>query len=327
MFKKCTNILLALVPILILLTGVNTMLPISFAQNGTSQNVTSQNATSQNATEPALIPIPVPVPVPLLFTDIIFEPPPGYEQIREIPSYAIRIPFSQDGRSTFEPATIAIPVNMTLIWFNDDQNPHSVTMNTSGSNVSEGVTSFDSGFIPPTGQFIHQFSQSGIYEYYDSVNPSAKGRINVGDAYELGTNIDMLVGGDILPFNATQLERLTVSFVPHGNVTTLPPTEGITYNMTIANSTGTLYSNQFVDSDGILDLELVPVSNTERFVDWGPDTGDITSQPNDGTFHVQGPVLVNEDIYQIEVSIIEKDGSILPSSITDTFVLPSSGSQ
>ena len=321
MFKKYTSILLALVPMIILLTGLNTA-PILYAQNATSQN-----ATSQNATKPAVIPIPVPVPIPFLISDIIFEPPPGYEQIREIPSYAIRIPFSQDGRSSFEPATIAIPVNMTLIWFNDDRNPHSVTMDTSGSNVSEGVTSFDSGIIPPTGQFIHQFSQSGIYEYYDSVNPSAKGRINVGDAYELGTNIDMLVGGDILPFNATQLERLTVSFVPHGNVTTLPPTEGITYNMTIANSTGSLYSNQFVDSDGILDLELVPVSNTERFVDWGPDTGDITGQPNDGTFHVQGPVLVDEDLYQIEVSIIEKDGSILPSPISDIFVLPSVGSQ
>jgi plastocyanin len=324
MFKKCGSILLllAIVPMLILVTGLNTAQQVLYAQNANSQN-----ATSQNATEPALIPIPVPVPVPVLITDIIFEPPSGYEQVREIPSYAIRIPFSQDGRSSFEPATIAIPVNMTVIWFNDDQNPHTVTMNTSGSNVSSGDTSIDSGFIPPMGQFIQQFSQPGIYEYYDNVNPSAKGRVNVGDAYELGNNIDMLVGGDVLPFNASQLERLTVSFVPRENVTTLPPTEDITYNVTIANSTGTLYSNQFLDSDGILDLELVPVSNTERFVDWGPDTGDITGQPNDGTFHVQGPVLVDEDLYQIQVSIIEKDGSILPSPISETFILPSAGSQ
>jgi plastocyanin len=322
MFKKCTSILLAIVSMLILVTGL-----IATSSTLYAQNVTSQNATSQNATEPALIPIPVPVPVPVLVTDIIFEPPPGYEQVREIPSYAIRIPFSHDGRSSFEPATIAIPANMTIIWFNDDQNPHTVTMNTSSSNVSSADTSFDSGIIPPTGQFIQQFSQSGIYEYYDNTNPSAKGRINVGDSYELGTNIDMLVGGDVIPFNTSQLERLTVSLVPRENVTTLPPAEDITYNVTIANSTGTLYSNQFVDSDGILDLELVPIGNTERFVDWGPDTGDITGQPNDGTFHVQGPLLVDDDLYQIEVSIIEKDGSILPSPISETFVLPSVGSQ
>ena len=81
----------------------------------------------------------------------------------------------------------------------------------------------------------------------------------------------MLAGGDILPFNASKLERLTVSFVPHENVTTLPPTTGdIIYNVTIANSTGTLYSNQFVDSDGILDLEFVPITQTEHFVNWGP---------------------------------------------------------
>jgi plastocyanin len=326
MFRKSTSILLALVPVLILLTGLSTV-PMSYAQNATSQNATSQNATSQNATEPAVIPIPVPVPVPLLISDILFIPPPGYEEVREIPSYAIRIPFSNDGRSSFEPATVAIPATMTVIWFNDDQNPHTVTMNASSSNVSSANATFDSGFIPPSGQFIHQFLQEGIYEYYDSTNPSAKGRINVGYAYELGTNIDMLVGGDVLPFNASQLERLTLSFVPHENVTTLPPPEDITYNVTIANSTGSLYSNQFVDADGILDLELVPISNTERFVDWGPDTGDITGKPSDGTFHVQGPVLVDEDVYQIEVSIIEKEGSILSTPITDTFVVPSAGSQ
>ena len=56
-------------------------------------------------------------------------PPPGYGAVRELPSYAVRIPFSDDGRSSFEPATIAIPADMTVIWFNDDQNPHTVTMN------------------------------------------------------------------------------------------------------------------------------------------------------------------------------------------------------
>ena len=64
-----------------------------------------------------------------MITDIIFVPPPGYGAVRELPSYAVRIPFSDDGRSSFEPATIAIPADMTVIWFNDDQNPHTVTMN------------------------------------------------------------------------------------------------------------------------------------------------------------------------------------------------------
>jgi hypothetical protein len=47
--------------------------------------------------------------------------------------------------------------------------------------------------------------------------------------------------------------------------------------VTIANSTTTLYSNQFEDSDGILDLELVPSSasnHTQHFVTWGPDLTD-----------------------------------------------------
>jgi hypothetical protein len=37
-----------------------------------------------------------------------------------IPSYAITIPFSSQGKSPFEAAEVDIPVGMTVIWFNDD---------------------------------------------------------------------------------------------------------------------------------------------------------------------------------------------------------------
>jgi hypothetical protein len=64
--------------------------------------------------------------------------------------------------------------------------------------------------------------------------------------------MNMLVGGDALPFEAGKVGRTTFSFVPHENVTTIPPTLSITYSVTIASSNGTqLYSNQFDDSDGI----------------------------------------------------------------------------
>src|SRR5215218_9288424 len=121
----------------------------------------------------------------------------------------------------------------------------------------------DSGDIAPGGFFIHKFSTPGIYDYYDSANPQSKGRINVGSEFETGQNMDMLVGGDSLPFEAGKVGRTTFSFVPHDNVTTIPPSLSITYSVTIADSNGTmLYSNQFDDSDGILDLELIPSSRS-----------------------------------------------------------------
>jgi plastocyanin len=203
-----------------------------------------------------------------------FLAPTGYEQAREDPFYAVTIPFTDLGASQFEPQVISIPANMTVIWFNEDQSPHSVTVNASNSTVPASEQ-FDSDLIDPeSGSFTHKFTVPGVYDYYDSTNPSSKGRVNVGGEYEEGKNIDMLVGGNALPFEAGKIGRTTFSFVPKDNVTAIPPTLSITYNVTIANSTDTLYSNQFEDSDGILDLELIPSSRSSsnqtasQFVTW-----------------------------------------------------------
>jgi plastocyanin len=46
------------------------------------------------------------------------------------------IPFSDSGFTSFEPGTISIPANMTVIWFNnDDDAEHSVTVNTGNSTI------------------------------------------------------------------------------------------------------------------------------------------------------------------------------------------------
>src|SRR5215210_724514 len=214
-----------------------------------------------------------------------FLAPSGYEQAREDPSYAINIPFSELGFSPFEPSGISIPANMGVIWFNDDDSQHSVTF------IDTSPEAIDSGDIGPGGFFIHKFSTPGIYDYYDSANPQSKGRSNVGDEFESGQNMNMLVGGDALPFEAGKVGRTTFSFVPNDNVTTIPPSLSITYNVVIANSDGTqLYSSQLDDSDGILDLELIPSSrsssnqttSSSNFVTWGPDLTDQEGVASDG---------------------------------------------
>ena len=46
-------------------------------------------------------------------------PRPIFYQLRNEPSYAITIPFSSSGNSTFDPPDVSIPLRMTIIW-NDD---------------------------------------------------------------------------------------------------------------------------------------------------------------------------------------------------------------
>jgi plastocyanin len=271
-----------------------------------------------------------------------FLAPSGYEQAREDPSYAISIPFSELGNLPFEPSEISIPANMGVVWFNEDDSQHSVTFNDTSPEA------IDSADIAPGGFFMHKFSTPGTYDYYDGVNPQSKGRINVGAEFESGQYMDMLVGGDVLPFEAGKVGRTTFSFVPHDNVTTIPPSLSITYNVVIANSDGTqLYSSQFDDSDGILDLELIPSSRSlsnqtssnqtitssssnqtasSNFVTWGPDLTDQEGVASDGAFHVQGPIMTENEDYTITVSITSIDNAAQPQPPSDDFILPSGNS-
>jgi plastocyanin len=271
-----------------------------------------------------------------------FLAPSGYDQAREDPSYAINIPFSELGFSPFEPFGISIPAGMGVVWFNDDDSQHSVTFN---DTSPEAIAQAD---IAPGGFFIHKFTVPGTYDYYDSDNPSSKGRIKVGSEFEPGQNMDMLVGGDALPFEAGKVGSTTFSFVPHDNVTPIPPTLSITYSVTIADSTGTtLYSNQFDDSDGILDLELIPSSRSlsssnqtssanqtmttssssnqtqPNFISWGPDLTDQEGVASDGVYHIRGPVLTESEDYTITVSIASIDNAAQPQPPSDSFLLPS----
>jgi plastocyanin len=284
-----------------------------------------------------------------------FVSPSGYQQAREDPSYAINIPFSELGFSPFEPHFISIPTNMGVAWFNEDDSDYTITFNDTNP---EAIAPAD---IASGGFFVHKFTVPGTYDYYDSDNPSSKGRIKVGSEFEPGQNMDMLVGGDALPFEAGKVGRTTFSFVPKDSVTTIPPTLSITYNVTIADSSGmTLYSNQFDDSDGILDLELVPSSRSlsssnqtasanqtssssanqttgaaasnqtatagAQFITWGPDLTDQEGVASDGTFHVQGPVLTKNEDYTITVSISSIDNAAQSPPPSDSFLLPSSSS-
>ena len=176
-------------------------------------------------------------------------------ELEHQPSYAIRIPFGigqTDYSVGYNPSQVSIPAGMSVVWFNDDSNPHSVT------TISSAPEKFDSGIIPPGGFSIMTFTKPGLYMYYDKMNPSIEGSIVVGDLVQLGKNMEMRIGGNI-PFELTELGRVVLSFIPHK--ITLPPPLDMTYNVTIYNSTmdNVIYNREFGDIDGILDLEIIPV--------------------------------------------------------------------
>jgi plastocyanin len=310
-------------------------------------------------------------------------------ELEHQPSYAIRIPFGigqTDYSVGYDPSQVAIPAGMSIVWFNDDSNPHTVT------TISSAPEQFDSGIIPPGGFSVMTFTKPGLYIYYDKMNPSIEGSIIVGDLVHLGKNMEMRIGGN-LPFKFTDLGRLVLSFIPHK--VTLPPPLDMTYNVTIYNGTmdNAIYNRQFGDIDGILDLEIIPVkgikgvpeqikevninnnttnggnittfskqevdksttvpttndtTNRNERIDSGNEkdsssvvmlsnTSSITlskstiktttygpdlSAPITGTYHIEGPILVEPNDYIIKVELISKDGKGLSKPIEDVFLLP-----
>jgi plastocyanin len=262
-------------------------------------------------------------------------PPPVFTTIRSQPAYEINIPFSSEGKPAFEPKEVSIPVGMTVIWFNNDNGQHSV--NTLTNSTNSPPETINSGIIPQNGgSFIHQFNNPGRYVYYDQFDPSMHGIINVGSAIEPGKNFNLYVGGiNSLPFNPSKTHSIVLSFVP--KTVKFPPVIALTYNVTILNSVGKpLYSHSYDDSDGILDLELIPIhknalslavttnssAQQQQFTTWGPDFIGQEAVHSDGVFHISGPVLVQNSAYTIQVSIVANSNSKLQNPVSDTFVLP-----
>jgi hypothetical protein len=88
-----------------------------------------------------------------------------------------------------------------------------------------------------------------------------------------------------------------------------------------------LYSEQFLDTDGVLYLELIPQpavnGTTSDFITWGPDISASATGPHTGAFHIKGPVLVQNEPYTMQVSIVNIDEQILEQPITEEFILSS----
>ena len=77
-------------------------------------------------------------------------------------------------------------VNDTIVWTNNDTEPHTVTSGTGGGLNSllsnskgepDGV--FDSGLFDPEGATSIKFNQSGTYHYFCTIHPWMEGVVHV----------------------------------------------------------------------------------------------------------------------------------------------------
>jgi len=69
--------------------------------------------------------------------------------------------------------TVVIGVNNTVVWTNDDSQPHTVTAN---------GQAFDSGYLAPGASFSYTFTKPGVYEYHCTYHPWMTGTVVVKEA-------------------------------------------------------------------------------------------------------------------------------------------------
>lgn len=131
----------------------------------------------------------------------------------------------------------------------------------------------------------------------------------------------MMIGGKI-PLNVSQSQKTVLSFIPK-NIA-ISPANAITYEVTIINLAGRpVFSHKYDDTGWILDLEVIPTHryNSSQFITWGPDFRSQEAVQSTGTFHIQGPLLVENSLYTISVAVVGKDNSVISNPVIDTFNL------
>ena len=77
-----------------------------------------------------------------------------------------------DKQPFYAPEKVAIKVGDTVEWVNSGQTVHSVStsaanaQNPKDTSMPKGATAFDSGFIPPGGDYSYTFTMPGTYRYF-----------------------------------------------------------------------------------------------------------------------------------------------------------------
>ena len=233
------------------------------------------------------------------------------------------VPGCEETNECFIPYSVNIAIGDTVMWVNDDTAAHTFTSGTAGDAESVGAI-FDSGLVLVDGSFSNTFDEAGEYPYFCMVHPWMEGLVIVGEAMaeeEEAMMSGVNLGLDIvpmLPFDNTANDMVTLSFTAQSDV--LKGESGtvthLDYKVMISKDDSELWSKQFHDHDGNLELQITP-SEGSFSVTGGEEVGSSETK----AFMVQGPVFMDNGNYQITAQIVGIEFNPLPTPLTDNFTM------
>jgi len=240
------------------------------------------------------------------------------------------VPGCEETNECWIPNEVTVDVGGEVTWSNDDSAAHTVTSASPSSPSEEVGALFDSSLFMAGTTFSVVFDdyEEGEYPYFCIVHPWMQGIVNVGAAMAeeepmmeeeammmSGVNLDLDID-PMLPFDNTVNDMVTLSFTAKseelkgdsGTVTHLD------YKVMIAKDGNEIWSEQFHEHDGNLELQITP-SEGSFTVTGGEEVGSSETK----AFMVSGPVFMDNGNYGITAQIVGIEFNPLPTPLTDEF--------
>ena len=230
------------------------------------------------------------------------------------------VPGCEDTNECWFPADISIGVGETVTWSNDDTSAHTVT---SGSAVDGPDDIFNSDLFLAGTTFEVKFDTKGTFPYFCMVHPWMAGTVIVGEAMAeeammsgvyLGLDIDPM-----LPFDNTANDMVTLSFTAKsdelkGTKMTSMIIDHLDYKVMISKDGNEIWSDQFHDHDGNLELQITPSEGTFTRTE-AEEVGSSETK----AYMISGPVFMDNGNYQVTAQIVGIEFNPLSTPLTDDF--------
>jgi len=234
------------------------------------------------------------------------------------------VPGCEETNECWIPNEVTVDVGGEVTWTVDDSAAHTVTSGTPSDSDSVGAI-FDSGLLMIDATFSYTFEEEGSVDYFCIVHPWMQGMVIVQEAMAeeeeammSGVNLDLDID-PMLPFDNTVNDMVTLSFTARSDVlkgTEMTSTviDHLDYKVMIAKDGNEIWSEQFHEHDGNLELQITP-SDGSFTVTGGEEVGSSETK----AFMVSGPVFMDNGNYAITAQIVGIEFNPLPTPLTDEF--------
>lgn len=236
------------------------------------------------------------------------------------------VPGCEETNECFIPYEITVDVGATVTWSNDDTAPHTVTSGDLSADPDDVGTVFDSSLFMAGDTFEVTFDTEGEYPYFCMVHPWMVGVVIVQEAMaEEGIMEEAMMSGvylgldidPMLPFDNTANDMVTLSFTAKSDeLMGSGAIDHLDYKVIISKDGNEVWSEQFHDHDGNLELQITP-SDGSFSTTGGEEVGTTETK----AFMVQGPVFMDNGNYQITAQIVGIEFNPLSTPLTDDFTI------